>query len=166
MIKKSMEWQKNNRDKAREHQRKFYRNHRSQRIKEVVQRNKEHPEVYGEYQKRYCAERRKSDPTFNLNQRMKSAINRSLKGNKAGRHWEILVGYTVKTLKKCLKRTMPSGYTWQDYLEAKLEIDHIIPKSAFDFTKPEDEDFKKCWALNNLQLLTAKANSLKRDKVG
>ncbi|GAI73524.1 unnamed protein product, partial [marine sediment metagenome] len=42
---------------------------------------------------------------------------------------------------------------WKDYLNRDLHIDHIIPKSAFNFTKPEHTDFKRCWALDNLRLL-------------
>ena len=87
----------------------------------------------------------------------------SLKGNKAGRHWETLVGYTVKDLMRRLKKTMPKGYNWNDYLEGKLHIDHKIPKSVFNFTKPEHIDFKRCWALKNLQLLSAKENLRKNN---
>jgi 5-methylcytosine-specific restriction endonuclease McrA len=44
-------------------------------------------------------------------------------------------------------------------------IDHIIPKAAFNYEKPEDIDFKKCWALKNLQPLWAKENHEKKDKL-
>jgi len=96
---------------------------------------------------------------------MSTAINLSLKGNKKGRHWEDLVGYTLKKLKNRLQKTMPEGYTWQDYMDGKLHIDHIIPKSIFNFTKPEHPDFKRCWALENLRLLPAKENQEKSNKL-
>ena len=44
-------------------------------------------------------------------------------------------------------------------------IDHIIPKSVFNFTKPEHEDFKRCWALKNLQPLWAEENISKFNKL-
>jgi len=56
---------------------------------------------------------------------------------------------------------MPKGYCWQDFLEGKLHIDHKIPISAFNFTKSEHIDFKRCWALSNLQLLPARENIIK-----
>jgi len=93
------------------------------------------------------------------------AIWLSLKGNKAGKHWENLVGYTLKDLVKHLKKTMPKGYNWKDVLNGKLHIDHIIPKSVFNFTKPRHIDFQNCWALSNLQLLPARENMLKHDKL-
>ena len=48
-------------------------------------------------------------------------------------------------------------YEWSDFItgEIKFHIDHKNPKVMFSYTKPEDEDFKKCWALENLRLITA-----------
>ena len=60
---------------------------------------------------------------------------------------------------------MPKGYCWQDCLEGKLHIDHIIPIKAFIFNKPEDEEFKQCWSLHNLRLLPAEENLSKSDNI-
>ena len=89
----------------------------------------------------------------------------ALKGNKNGRHWENLVPYTLDQLLKRLRRTLPKGYTWQDYLDGKLHIDHKIPVSVFNFEKPEDEDFQRCFALKNLQLLPALENIKKSNNL-
>ena len=46
-------------------------------------------------------------------------------------------------------------------------IDHIRPKASFNqeqLADPTSEDFKKCWALNNLQPLWAKDNHSKGAK--
>ena len=56
---------------------------------------------------------------------------------------------------------MPDNCTWQNYLEGKLHIDHIIPINAHNFTKAQHTDFKRCWALSNLRLLPAKENLIK-----
>ena len=90
----------------------------------------------------------------NLCNRMRAGVYQSLKGLKNG-PWQKLVGYTVDDLIEHLKTTMPEGFTWDDYLSGKLHIDHILPISSFSFTKPEHQGFKDCWALKNLQLLTA-----------
>jgi len=110
-------------------------------------------------------ERRKNNPRYILNNRISRGISHCLKGNKNGRHWEKLVGYTHKQLIKHLKETLPVGYDWQDFLSGKLHIDHKIPISAHNFTKPEHIDFKRCWALVNLQLLPALKNRIKHDKL-
>ena len=117
------------------------------------------------YPKNYVESKYKTDLKFNLNQKMNSAIGNSLKGNKKGHKWESIVNYTLDDLFKHLKKTMPKGYTWQDFLEGKLHIEHITPISAFNFTKPEHINFKRCWALKNLRLLPAKENMIKGSKL-
>lgn len=103
---------------------------------------------------------------YKLNIRMASGIYNSLKkGIKNGRHWETLVPYNYKQLKKQLISTMPEGYIWQDFMNGKLDIDHIRPINSFNFNKPEDFEFQQCWALDNLQLLTVKENRSKQDKL-
>ena len=52
---------------------------------------------------------------------------------------------------------------WDNY--GKWHIDHIIPKSVYNYTKPEHTDFKRCWALKNLQPLWASDNLSKNDKI-
>ena len=96
---------------------------------------------------------------------MRRAILHSLKDNKKGRKWETLVGYSLEALINRLLQTMPKGYTWQDYLEGRLHIDHRIPISAHNFAKPGQPDFKRCWALSNLRLLPVKENLIKKDKL-
>jgi hypothetical protein len=36
--------------------------------------------------------------------------------------------------------------------------DHIIPQSKLQYTSMKDENFKKCWSLENLRPLSAKQN--------
>lgn len=117
------------------------------------------------YHKEYNKIRNRIDLKFNLNSRMSCLIRQSLKSNKAGRHWEDLVEYNLKDLIRRLKKTIPIGYTWQDYMNGRLHIDHIIPKSAFNFTKVKHTDFQRCWALDNLQLLSARENLIKTNKI-
>ena len=91
----------------------------------------------------------------NISRKIKNRIVSSLKEDKSIRNWEKLVGYTIKEAVKRLESTMPKGYTWNDVLAGSVHIDHIIPICAWNFTKPSHADFKRCWALENLQLLPA-----------
>lgn len=79
-----------------------------------------------------------------------------VRGSKNNKKWESLVGYTVDDLKKHLENKFKDGMTWENY--GKWHIDHIIPLSAFNFQTPLDTDFKKAWALKNLQPLWAVEN--------
>ena len=108
---------------------------------------------------------RMSPIALKLRDRMRNGMNFRLRYGKGGRSWLSLVDYSVDQLKLRLKRTMPKGFTWEDFLGGRLHIDHIIPISAFNFTKPEHIDFKRCWALDNLQLLPKKENLVKSNKI-
>ena len=95
---------------------------------------------------------------------MRSAVWRSLKGNKNGNHWEELAGYSFRELKKHLARHFLPGMTWSNFGK-EWHIDHIKPMSVFNIATAEDIDFKKCWDLKNLQPLWKQDNLRKRNKL-
>lgn len=164
-MKRAKQWAKDNPERIKEHREKW-RKSNSEKIKKFAKLYRiNNKEKISKYRKEWITKKRKTDLKYNLNHRIGTLIGFSLKGNKKGRHWESLVGYTLGDLIKRLKRTLPKGYTWQDYLQSRLHIDHIIPKSVFNYTKPEHIDFKKAWALSNLQLLPAKENLTKNAKL-
>lgn len=159
--KEFLNWRFEREEKYKEYQKQWYDNDKENMLKRKRNRKQKQKDYIREYYNR----RRKTDLKFNLKGKMGTAICYSLKGNKKGRHWENLVGYKLKDLIKHLKKTMPEGYNWRDYLEGKLHIDHIIPISAFNYEKPEHTDFKRCWSLNNLRLLTVRENLIKHNKL-
>lgn len=108
-------------------------------------------------------ERAKTDPGFRLNERMRKAIYFSILGRKNGRHWEHLVGWTLKQLKTHLQKLFQSGMTWDNY--GKWHVDHIVPISVHNFSKPEHPDFKRCWALSNLQPMWGPENQSKGARI-
>jgi len=159
------EWKKQWQEKNPEYMKQYRKNNienTKNNYKKWVENN---PEKNLKRHRQWMDMKRKTDLMFNLNCNIRKAMWRALKGNKAGRHWEDLIDYNLKDLYKRLKKTIPEGYTWQDYLESKLHIDHIIPISVFNFTKPEHTDFKRCWALDNLRLLPAEENLRKNNKL-
>jgi 5-methylcytosine-specific restriction endonuclease McrA len=172
------EYTKNNSEKLKIYKKnwskQYFQDHKEM-IKQHRNENRELINIYNhryrekpkskEIRNKYDRDKRKTDLKFNLNCRMVTAIKFSLKENKNGRHWESLVGYTLEELMKHLKRTISNSYCWQDFLEGKLHIDHIIPISAFNFNNSNHIDFKKCWSLDNLQLLPAKDNLIKGNKL-
>jgi len=100
--------------------------------------------------------------------RMAANMRKAIKQKKAGRHWEELVDYGLEDLIKRLKATIPNGYSWEnDFVNGNniLHIDHIIPMAVFNFNSPDHADFKRCFALDNLQLLPALENEQKSAKL-
>lgn len=104
-----------------------------------------------------------SCPKRRISATMSTSIHMALKHNKAGMKWEYLVGYSVGELKIHLESMFKDGMSWDNYGE--WHIDHIIPKSVFNYKKPNHIAFKKCWGLENLQPLWAKENYIKSNKL-
>lgn len=155
------EYYQKNKDKELKNNHKWKRNN-PEYHKEWYQENKE-KEIKRSME--YHNNKYKNDVRAKLNFMIGNKIYVALRGNKKGRHWESLVGYTLKDLIKRLEITMPEGYSWQDYLNGKLHIDHIIPIRAFEFENSENKEFKQCWSLYNLRLLPAKKNLMKSNTI-
>ena len=161
---KKAEYRKKNKDKAAIKSASYYKKNKDKLLKAKKIWLKNNPEKAKAYRKA-GAKKRRSTPKGHLSTNISKSMCRALKGNKAGRHWEDIVGYTLDQLYRRLRRTLPEGYTWQDYLDGKLHIDHKTPVSVFNFEKPEDDDFQRCFALKNLQLLPALENIIKSNKL-
>lgn len=125
--------------------------------------NKKYRQINKEKTRIYDRERHRTDPKIKLSNNISNRVCQSLKGNKNGRHWEDIVGYTLDKLKKHLEKKFTKGMSWNNY--GQWHIDHEVPVSAFNFTKPEHRDFKRCWALKNLQPLWAEENQSKNAKI-
>jgi len=115
----------------------------------------------------YVKNRYRKDTRYSINRRVLHLVHASLKsrGSTKSARWESLVGYTLTDLVKRLKRTMPKGWTWDDFMAGRLHIDHKTPLSAFNFTGENDLDFRRAWALSNLRLLPAAENLAKSDMI-
>ena len=99
---------------------------------------------------------RRQNPLQRISDSVSVQISVALKGNKGGRSWESVVGYTLEDLKNHLinhpswerKMNLDNYGLW--------EIDHVRPKAKFDF-RSEDE-LRQCWSLRNIQPLWAREN--------
>jgi len=143
------EWQKNNRNKLNSY-------HKEWREKNIDK----HRETKREYQKY----KRHTDPLYKLISNFRTAIYIVLKENnlqKYGHYFDIL-GYTPEDLIVHLEKQFNEGMTWENYGE--WHIDHIKPISSFIFECSEDEEFKKCWSLDNLQPMWGTENIKKGNK--
>lgn len=149
LIRKAAEWNKNNPSK-----------------KAKCNRNwcKKHPDRMKFFYRKYSKKIR-ATLKGRLNHIMACSIWHAIHDSKNGRGWEILVGYTLDDLKAHLEKQFRDGMNWKKFMKGKIHVDHKIPISAFNFTKPEHIDFRRCWALSNLQPLWAKENIQKHNKL-
>ena len=146
------EWYQKNREKLLQQSRAYYRKNKGRvrmRHKKYNQKNKEKLLQWRKGWRRY---KRKTDPRYRLDENMRTAISNSLKGKKAKRHWEILVSYTLEELMDHLEKQFDNKMYWDNY-GSYWAVDHVKAKSLFNYNSPDDLEFKKCWALENLQPL-------------
>lgn len=119
----------------------------------------------------YYRNRRRNDTRYRLRQNFSHEVWFSLKEGKSGSCFKFL-SYTLDDLIKHLLNhpRRESWMTLENYggkaneKERTWWIDHIKPVSSFNFKCEQDEEFQKCWALENLQPMEKIANIKKGDK--
>ena len=140
-----------NKDKKRKSAVKYYQKNKQKIIKRDNERTKQ---------------REKKDPKFKIDRRIGNLIYQDVKRfglKKNRRSWKDIVGYSAQELVEHLKANLKEGMTMENY-GSYWHIDHIKPRSLFTYTSIEDEQFKQCWALSNLQPLEALENIRKGNK--
>ena len=144
------------RENREEHNRKHreYMRHKRATDPEFDKRMRENSRLYME-------KRLKNDSAFRLSQRLSCILRESLKAKKITKRnrTRVLVGYTPEELKKHMESKFQEGMSWDNM--GDWHIDHIRPVASFNYTTTDCEDFKKCWALENLQPMWATDNMSK-----
>lgn len=106
---------------------------------------------------------RRHNPRKNLDHRMSQQLRSSIKRRKGGRSWKEILGYTSEELYNNIESKFLLGMAWDNMSE--WHIDHIYPKSKFNYKDENDPEFKICWSLDNLQPLWAIENLKKSNKL-
>lgn len=127
------------------------------------------------WNKNYQKNRRK-DAGYRLRKNISRLIFFAIKknnGNKSRMSILDYLPYSLIELKQHLEFLFEPWMSWNnlgkyivnkwddnDSSTWKWQLDHIIPHSTFHYTSMEDEEFKKCWSLENLRPYSAKLNQL------
>jgi len=157
-------WRENNVGRARKTS-KLWRANNLDRSNETSKKWREDNPDKVEITRKRADLKRRNSVKGKLKITITSNIRYSLRNNsKAGRHWETLVGYTIDDLKRHLEKQFTDEMNWGNQ-GSYWHIDHKIPVAVFNFETPEDIDFKRCWALKNLQPLEAIENIKKSAKI-
>lgn len=121
------------------------------------EKNKKNREYRNEREKRL----RSNSPEFAIKRRISDQVRKAVK-NKGGLSTFAFLPYTPSELRSHLEGKFDHGMTWDNYGE--WHIDHIKPQRLFNIKKLGDEQFLKCWSLENLQPLWASENCSKGGK--
>jgi hypothetical protein len=186
------QWCEKNKEKRKEYQKKYkstqeykqkqklwslnYYHNNKEKIAEKKRNNKEYinatrrkyikTEKYKILYNRNRTKKLKTNPRFKLDHYFSRYIRGALKkvnSSKANRNWETLVGYNTAQLKEHLEKQFKPEMNWDNH-GIYWHIDHIKPKSWFNYDSAEHPEFKQCWSLENLQPLEAEKNLAKSNK--
>lgn len=133
-----------------------------------------------EYQNNNRKKRRKHNPSFRLREIIPIIIRSSLKksnSSKYGKSVAKYLSYTFQELKDHLQSQFEPWMSWNNWgkydhttwndhntLTWYWQIDHIIPQSKLLYNSMEDDNFKKCWSLENLRPYSAKLNIIEGNR--
>ena len=159
------------REEHPEYKKEWYKQHKVEAKEWWNNRSKEQKQAKAEYNKVWKKDRYKNNNNYKIRCIISSAVRRSLKGMKKGDSIKNILGYTIEELKEHLEHRFEDWMNWDNLgLTANKEketwqIDHIIPVNTFNIKEIGDEEFRKCWALDNLRPLDSYINN-RRPKDG
>jgi len=149
---------------------------KSENHKKWAEKNKEHLSKYiKEYRENnvdkirqikrdYERNRKARDPIYKLISNFRTAIYTVLKESnvdKYGHYFDILQ-YTPEQLILHLELQFKDTMSWDNYGE--WHVDHKLPITHFNISEMGDEEFMRCWSLDNLQPMWGIENIRKSNK--
>jgi hypothetical protein len=158
-------WYEKNREKRLNYFSDWQKENYEYRKKYMDEYRKENKEKIKEVKRNYQKHKRHTDPIYKLISNFRTAIYTVLKENKLDKYSNYfnMVGYSALELKEHLEKRFTNGMSWDNYGE--WHIDHIKPISSFIFETTEDDEFKQCWSLDNLQPMWGVENIKKSNKL-
>lgn len=147
-----------------EYKKEYYNSHKEEARDWNKNRSVEQKKAKAIYNRKWKKNRYDTNMGYKLRCIISEAVRRSIKGGKDDSIRRIL-GYSIDELKKHLESQFEDWMTWENlgvtanHPKQTWQIDHIIPVNTFNITDVYCEDFKKCWALNNLRPLDSFINA-------
>ena len=136
--------------------------HRKEYLKEYREKN---VDKIRETKRNYEKTRKSNDPLYKLISNFRTAIYQVLKENnvkKNGHYFDILK-YTPQQLIEHLEKQFSGEMTWDNY--GLWHVDHKHPISLYNIKEIGDDEFLKCWSLDNLQPIWGIDNIKKSNKL-
>ena len=152
---KHPEWKKESNKKCNAKNLNYQKEYNKVWVEKNIERRREIARSY--------EERMSKSPKHRIDRNFGTIICKVLKGNKKRRSWKQLVGYSFEELVKHIERQFDKKMNWNNY-GTYWEVDHIKPKSLFNYSSYEDIEFERCWALGNLRPLERTENRRKSNK--
>jgi hypothetical protein len=159
---RSKKWSKNNRKKCTEYQKKWRENNREKYNKIWMKYYYKNKKSINQKNVLYQRKRKKIDFHFKIKLNIKRRILLALKGTyKSAPSLKLTGAPSWEFVWAHLEKQFKPGMTKENH--GLWHIDHVLPCSSFDLTKPEEQ--AKCFHYTNLQPLWASENLSKGNRI-
>ena len=158
-------WREKNKEYVKENHKKWYKENKEYFSLYHKKWREDNKEKWREIKRNYEKTRKHNDPLYKLIANFRTAIYTVLKENnlnKYGHYFEILQ-YSPEELVNHLEKQFVDGMSWENY--GGWHVDHKLPITYFNFKEVGDEEFLKCWGLDNLQPMWGEENIKKSNKI-
>lgn len=158
-------WREKNKEKINEYSKSWYKEnkeHRKQYMKEYRDKN---IEKIRKTKRDYERNRKSRDPLYKLISNFRTAIYQVLKESNTEKndHYFDILPYSPEELINHLEKQFKDDMTWDNY--GIWHVDHKLPITSFNIQEMGDEEFMKCWSLDNLQPMWGEENIRKSNKL-
>jgi len=125
----------------------------------------ENVDKWRETKRDYEKNRKSSDPLYKLISNFRTAIYQVLKESNVekNKHYFDILQYTPEQLITHLEKQFNDDMTWDNY--GVWHVDHKLPITSFNIQEMGDDEFMKCWELDNLQPMWGDENIRKSNRV-
>ena len=152
-------------ERKRKNYDKWYEQNKEHRREYHKQWRTENVDKWRKIKRDYEKNRKANDPLYKLISNFRTAIYQVLKENNVekNKHYFDILKYTPEDLILHLEKQFTDDITWDNYGE--WHVDHKKPITSFNIKEMGDDEFMKCWSLDNLQPLWGEENIRKSNKI-
>jgi hypothetical protein len=152
--KRKSENHKNWAEKNKEHLSKYIKEYRENNVDKIRQIKRD-----------YERNRKARDPLYKLISNFRTAIYQVLKESNVekNKHYFDILQYTPEELITHLENKFTDKMSWDNY--GDWHVDHKLPITHFNIQEMGDEEFMRCWSLDNLQPMWGFDNIFKSNKI-
>ena len=150
MSNKSKTWYEQN----KEHRKQYLKEYRENNVDKIRQIKRD-----------YERNRKARDPLYKLISNFRTAIYQVLKESNVekNKHYFDILQYTPEELITHLENKFTDKMSWDNY--GDWHVDHKLPITHFNIQEMGDEEFMRCWSLDNLQPMWGFDNIFKSNKI-
>src|SRR5258708_5394369 len=156
-----------NKEERNEYSKQYHAEHKEEKREYNKQYRIENKEEIREYNKQYGINNKEEIKEYKKQYWFLHKSGSSKNGSSILKH----LLYTIEELKNYIELLFEPWMSWENHSKYNIKtwdendqltwtwnLDHIIPQTHLPYTSMEDDNFKICWALENLRPYNAKKN--------